>query len=103
MLLIGDALKNYMMEQSKTEQLKNEIDSIKERNRRVERDKAWETSLTRIVSIAVLTYVVALIVMCVLSVPKPFLNALIPTLGFILSVQTLPVIKKCWIKKHGHR
>jgi hypothetical protein len=36
-----------------------EIDEIKERNRRVELDKAWETSVTRRVAIMTLTYLVA--------------------------------------------
>jgi len=38
--------------------LKIEIEKIKGRNRRVEADKAWETSLTRKILIAVLTYFV---------------------------------------------
>jgi len=87
------------MDIDKTEQLKNEIDLIKERNKRVEADKKWETSLTRIVSIAVLTYIVALIVMYALNISRPFVSAIIPTLGFILSIQTLPLIKKWWMKK----
>ena len=36
--------------------IKQDIRSIKERNARVEADKAWETSMTRKVLIAVLTY-----------------------------------------------
>ena len=87
------------MDIDKTEQLKNEIDLIKERNKRVEADKKWETSLTRIVSIAVLTYIVALIIMYALNISRPFVSAIIPTLGFILSIQTLPLIKKWWMKK----
>ena len=35
-----------------------EIKEIKERNKRVELDKKWETSLTRKICIAILTYIV---------------------------------------------
>ena len=38
--------------------LENEIEKIKERNARVEKDKAWETSWTRRICIMILTYVV---------------------------------------------
>ena len=38
--------------------LEKEIELIKERNKRVETDKAWETSWTRKICIAVLTYLV---------------------------------------------
>ena len=36
--------------------LEKEIKEIKERNKRVETDKAWETSWTRKICIALLTY-----------------------------------------------
>ena len=39
------------------ENLKTEIEKIKARNRRVEKDKTWETSLTRRIAIATITYV----------------------------------------------
>ena len=41
--------------------LEKEIRSIKKRNARVEKDKAWETSLTRRLCICVLTYLVVVI------------------------------------------
>lgn len=82
------------------EQLKNEISEIKERNKKVELEKAWETSMTRKISIVLATYVCASVVMLVLGISDPFLNAVIPTLGFFLSVQSLPFIKKIWIKRY---
>ena len=39
-------------------ELEKEIEEIKKRNIRVEKDKAWETSFTRKVCIAILTYIV---------------------------------------------
>ena len=41
--------------------IEEEINNIKERNKRVELDKKWETSLTRKIFIMVLTYIVVII------------------------------------------
>lgn len=82
------------------QQLHNDVQAIKQRNLRVEADKAWETSLTRIASIGFITYIIAVIVMETIGVENYFLNALIPTVGFLLSTQSLPAIKKRWIKKY---
>ena len=42
-------------------QIEEEINNIKLRNKRVEENKAWETSLTRIICICLLTYIVVVI------------------------------------------
>jgi len=47
-----------MVDMPNTKNLKKEIAEIKERNKRVEADKAWETSNTRKLIIFVLTYIV---------------------------------------------
>lgn len=77
----------------------NEVEEIKERNRRVEMDKAWETSFTRRILIAAVTYIVATIWLSVIGVGNSFLNATVPTLGYVLSTLSLPFIKNWWIKK----
>lgn len=46
---------------SEIEELKQEIENIKARNKRVEKDKAWETSLTRRIFIAVSTYILVVV------------------------------------------
>ena len=43
------------------ENLEKEIEAIKERNKRVELDKKWETSGTRKICIGILTYIVVII------------------------------------------
>lgn len=83
----------------KTEQLEQEILKIKERNKKVEADKAWETSLFRKLLIAVLTYVIIVIFFFAARLPKPFINAIVPTIGFILSTLSIPVFKKFWVKR----
>ena len=76
-----------------------EIKKIKERNTRVEIDKAWETSHTRKLIIAILTYFVIVLFFISANITNPFLNAIVPTLGFILSTLSLPYFKKIWIEK----
>lgn len=75
-----------------------EIKKIQERNKRVELDKAWETSKTRKISIAILTYFVMVLVMYSLGMDSPFVGAIIPTLGFTLSTFSLDFIKAFWKK-----
>ena len=79
--------------------LEQEVGAIKERNARVEADKAWETSWARVFSIIVLTYSLTSIVFWLIGVERYFLSAFIPTVGFLLSTQSLPVIKKIWLTK----
>jgi len=79
--------------------LEKEIDLIKERNKRVEADKAWETSAFRVISIVVMTYIVTAIVFYFIGVQKFLLSALIPTVGYCLSTQSLPFIKRWWMNK----
>jgi preprotein translocase subunit SecF len=82
------------------DELKEEIEKIQERNRRVEADKAWETSFTRMAVLAVITYIVAMLALWVIGNDAPFVNALIPTIGFLLSVQSLPLVKRWWVRKY---
>lgn len=81
------------------EKLQNEIDEIKKRNRRVEADKAWETSWMRKIIILVLTYFVVVIFFYFAQLPKPFINAIVPALAFVLSTLTVPLFKNWWLNK----
>jgi Mn2+/Fe2+ NRAMP family transporter len=83
---------------SEIAELKKEIDLLKQRNKRVETNKAWETSTTRKLALTSLTYVVTTITFVMIDNPNPYLNAVIPTLGFFLSTLTLPFIKNLWEK-----
>ncbi len=85
--------------QDRIEILEKEIATIKERNLRVEADKAWEVSAFRVVSIAVSTYIIASVVMYFIGVTNYLLSALIPTIGYLLSTQSLPFIKRWWTKR----
>jgi hypothetical protein len=80
----------------------DEIQEIKERNRRVELDKAWETSLIRRLTIAGVTYIVAAIWMYGIGNEKPLLNALVPFGGYLFSTWSLPFLKEWWMEKQSH-
>lgn len=75
------------------------LQTIEDRNRKVEADKAWETSSTRMFLLGTITYLVALIFLISTKLPQPFLNAIVPAIGFMLSIQTLPIAKRWWIKR----
>lgn len=80
------------------ENLNQRVLVIEQRNRRVEADKAWETSFARKVVIGLLTYITISSFMVIIEVRQPLLNALVPTGGFILSTLTLPWIKSIWLR-----
>lgn len=76
--------------------LENEINKIKERNKRVEVDKKWETSFTRRILLIAFTYIAIGLYMNAININEPWLNAIIPSVGFLLSTLTLPFFKKLW-------
>ena len=75
------------------------IEEILKRNSRVELDKAWEVSRTRRAFIAVITYLTAAAFLFLIDNDAPFINALVPTGGYLLSTLSLPVIKNWWLKR----
>lgn len=79
------------------EELERDIAKIKERNTRVEADKAWETSLARRAIIAAGTYAVSAAFLVAINAQYPFLVAFVPVLGFLLSTLTLPLFKEWWL------
>lgn len=78
--------------------LEQEIKILKERNRKVESSKAWETSITRKISIILITYITVVIFFFVIHTPAPFVNALVPVIGFFLSTLSVSLVKKLWIR-----
>ena len=74
-----------------------EVELIKERNKRVELDKAWEVSLTRKVCIAILTYFVVVLYSYIISkFSNIWLSSLVPVMGFLLSTLSIKFVRKVW-------
>ena len=82
-----------------SDSVNQQLRELQERNRRVEADKAWETSIFRVLTLTAITYAIAGLVMTVIHAERPFVNALIPAVGFFLSTQSLPFIKRWWIQR----
>jgi len=74
------------------------IEDILKRNARVELDKAWETSSTRRLAIAFITYLTAAAFLKLIHNDAPLINAFVPVGGYLLSTLSLPFLKDLWIK-----
>jgi hypothetical protein len=83
---------------SEIKKIWKEIHAIQARNKRVEGDKGWETSWTRKITVAMVTYVLVVIVMVMADFKNPFAEALIPTVAYLISISSLSFLKGWWIK-----
>lgn len=81
--------------------LEAEVARIRERNARVEADKAWETSAMRRAIITLSTYLLSLAIFLIIGADNPFLASLIPSLAYLLSTITMPPLKAHWLKGRG--
>jgi hypothetical protein len=79
-----------------------ELQAIRQRNKRVESEKAWEQSWFRVGWIVFLTYVLTAAVFWLIGVHYFMLNALVPTLGYVLSTQSLPFVRRWWLRRYVH-
>ena len=79
--------------QERVSVVENELAAIRNRNHRVESNKAWETSRVRLFSITAITYVTMGLVFLVLGSNRPLIDALIPTMGFFLSTLSLSFLR----------
>lgn len=78
--------------------LEERLEDIESRNNKVESDKAWETSWTRRISIMALTYLVVVAYLHFVVHIEPWINGLVPVIGYALSTLTLALFKSWWIR-----
>ena len=76
----------------------NRLKNIEERNKKVEIDKSWEISWTRKGLLSLFTYLAIGIYLRAINIEKPWLNAIVPSVAFMLSTLTMPFFKKIWMK-----
>lgn len=82
--------------------IEERVEKIEQRNREVEQNKAWETSWCRKIVVAIFTYLaIALYLKFIVGI-NPWINAIVPTVGFLLSTLTLPYFKTFW-QKYIHK
>lgn len=86
------------MSKASLEDLEKRIEAIEKRNSRVETDKAWQDSLFRRELLLIFTYLALGFYMQAINIEDPWLSAVIPSVGFLLSTLTLPFLKNLWIK-----
>jgi hypothetical protein len=91
-------LKSAMEDNTKS--LEHRFEQIEERNLRVEIDKLWETSWARRILVALFTYLAIGIYLWAINIEKAWINAIVPTLGFMISTLTMPFFKNLWMT-HG--
>jgi len=94
----------FHMEQYMTslEKLEMDIQELKARNARVEASKAWETSTARKILIMVLTYLVVVIFFESARIPRPWVNAVVPALAYMLSTLSVPIARRAWLHRRRH-
>jgi len=79
-------------------ELLNRIEKLESRNQRVENDKLWETSWARRLAIMLLTYIIVVTYLKFVVHVDPWINALVPVLGFFLSTLTISLLKTLWLQ-----
>jgi len=76
--------------------LESRVKNIEKRNKKVEQDKAWETSWTRRLSITAMLYVITVIYLFLIDGQQPFSSALVPAGGYLISTLAFKTIKSIW-------
>lgn len=76
------------------------LERIEQRNATVESNKAWETSLTRRALLLLFTYILIGLYLFAIRIMHPWMNAIVPAMGFMIGTLTMPFFKKIWLKRH---
>ena len=79
--------------------LEERVEKLEARNQRVEGDKAWETSWLRRLSIMVLIYFTVVFYLRFVIHISPWINGLVPVIGYFLSTFTVGFLKKHWLSR----
>jgi hypothetical protein len=79
--------------------LEKRVAQLEARNRRVEADKAWETSWKRRFSIMILIYLTIVFYLHFVIHINPWINGLVPVIGYFISTLTITWLKKRFIDR----
>lgn len=83
--------------EDQVELLAADLRELHHRNYEKDKGKQFEGSYTRVSFIMVITYFTLCGYMIAIGVSDPFLNAIVPTVGFNLSTWSLPWVKQIWM------
>jgi len=78
--------------------LEDRVSKIEKRNKKVELDKSWEASWARRFLLIIFTYLAVGLYLKAIKISNPWLNAVVPSVGFLLSTLTMPFFKEIWKK-----
>jgi hypothetical protein len=81
--------------------LEKRIEAIEARNKKVESDKAWELSWTRRIAIMLLIYATVGVYLHFVVHISPWINGLVPVIGYFLSTVTIQKLKEWWTTDRG--
>lgn len=84
------------------ERLQAEVEALKQRNFEKDRGKEYEGSYTRIFFLMMITYWTLFAYMYIIETNNPFLDAIVPTVGFNISTWKLPFVKEWWIQANHY-
>ena len=76
--------------------LEERIEKLETRNKRVEFDKAWETSWARRLFVMILIYLTVVFYLHFVIHINPWVNGLVPVIGYSVSTLTIGFLKKHW-------
>ena len=95
---------NLTVEQ-RLDYLQSEVTALHQRNFEKDRGKEFEGSYARVIFLMVVTYLTLYCYMqWVLKTDFPYLDAIVPTVGFNISTWSLPFVKEYWIQaRHYYR
>lgn len=77
----------------------DDIIQLKERTKKVEADKAWETSWTRRGIIGGVTYIIVAFWLAIIGVNHNMIHALVPVASYLAAMALLPMLKQYWIDR----
>jgi amino acid transporter len=80
------------------DEIQKRLEVVEVRNRNKDLDKAWERSWSRKLFIVSMTYLFASLYLYLIGAPTPFINAVVPAGGFMLSHLSLKQIEDLWLK-----
>ncbi len=84
------------------DQLQQALTAIKERNERVELEKAWEVSWVRRISITIVTFVITFAYMKLTNQEPLWLGSIVPAFGYLISTVSIPYMKEFWVN-HSYK
>ena len=79
--------------------LEERVSKLEARNRRVEADKAWETSWARRLSLMLLIYIVVVFYLRFVIHIDPWINGLVPVIGYFVSTFTISFLKQRFVDR----